>query len=209
MRDDRQGRPALRAAGDGRATRPSSSSAERDEPLQGRDHPGDRRAHGLALPTGRLHRPLPRAARGVHRRRSRSSSCCRRPGAYWRGDEKNPMLQRIYGTAWLTQEELDKYLWRLEEAKKRDHRKLGRELDLFVFHDVAPGAPFWLPNGMVIFRELEKFCARGRTTRAATWRSPRRSWSTRSCGSSPGTGSTTATTCSSSRSRSRPSASSR
>jgi threonyl-tRNA synthetase len=78
-------------------------------------------------------------------------------GAYWRGDEKNPMLQRIYGTAWLSQEDLDKHLWRLEEAKKRDHRKLGRELDLFVFHDVAPGAPFWLPNGMVIFRELEKY----------------------------------------------------
>jgi threonyl-tRNA synthetase len=78
-------------------------------------------------------------------------------GAYWRGDEKNAMLQRIYGTAWLTQEELDKYLWRLEEAKKRDHRKLGRELDLFVFHDIAPGAPFWLPAGMVIFRELERF----------------------------------------------------
>src|SRR5262245_27009926 len=78
-------------------------------------------------------------------------------GAYWRGDERNPMLQRIYGTAWLTQEELDQYLWRLEEAKKRDHRKLGRELDLFVFHDVAPGAPFWLPNGMVIFRQLEAF----------------------------------------------------
>jgi len=78
-------------------------------------------------------------------------------GAYWRGDEKNPMLQRIYGTAWLTQEELDKYLWRLEEAKKRDHRKLGRELDLFDFYDVAPGAPFWLPNGMILVRELEKF----------------------------------------------------
>src|SRR5688572_27267881 len=78
-------------------------------------------------------------------------------GAYWRGDEKNPMLQRIYGTAWLTKEDLDQYLWRLEEAKKRDHRKLGRELDLFDFHDIAPGAPFWLPNGMVIFRELEKY----------------------------------------------------
>ena len=78
-------------------------------------------------------------------------------GAYWRGDEKKPMLQRIYGTAWLSQEDLDKHLWRVEEAKKRDHRKLGRELDLFVFHDVAPGAPFWLPNGMVIFRELEKY----------------------------------------------------
>jgi threonyl-tRNA synthetase len=78
-------------------------------------------------------------------------------GAYWRGDEKNPMLQRIYGTAWLTQEELDKHLWRLEEAKKRDHRKLGRELDLFVFHEVSPGAPFWLPNGMMLFRQLETF----------------------------------------------------
>ena len=78
-------------------------------------------------------------------------------GAYWRGDEKNPMLWRIYGTAWLTQAELDKYLWRLEEAKKRDHRKLGRELDLFDFYDVAPGAPFWLPNGMILVRELEKF----------------------------------------------------
>jgi threonyl-tRNA synthetase len=78
-------------------------------------------------------------------------------GAYWRGDEKNAMLQRIYGTAWLTQEELDQYVWRLEEARKRDHRKLGRELDLFDFYDVAPGAPFWLPNGMILVRELEKF----------------------------------------------------
>jgi len=78
-------------------------------------------------------------------------------GAYWRGSEKNPMLQRIYGTAWLTREDLERHLWRLEEAKKRDHRKLGRELDLFVFQDVSPGAAFWLPKGMVIFRELERF----------------------------------------------------
>jgi len=78
-------------------------------------------------------------------------------GAYWRGDEKKPMLQRIYGTAWLTQEELDKHLWRLEEAKKRDHRKLGRELDLFIFHEVSPGAPVWLPNGWMMVRELERF----------------------------------------------------
>jgi threonyl-tRNA synthetase len=78
-------------------------------------------------------------------------------GAYWRGDEKNAMLQRIYGTAWLSKADLDQYLWRLEEAKKRDHRKLGRELDLFEFHDVAPGAPFWLPGGMTLVRELEKF----------------------------------------------------
>src|SRR5881628_3780965 len=78
-------------------------------------------------------------------------------GAYWRGDEKNPMLQRIYGTAWLTQEELDKHLWRLEEARKRDHRKLGRELDLYIFNEVAPGAPIWLPGGWTIVRELERF----------------------------------------------------
>ena len=78
-------------------------------------------------------------------------------GAYWRGDERNPMLQRIYGTAWLTQEELDKHLWRIEEAKKRDHRKLGRELDLYVFHDVSPGAPYWLPHGWTLVRELERF----------------------------------------------------
>ena len=78
-------------------------------------------------------------------------------GAYWRGDEKNPMLQRIYGTAWLTQDELDKHLWRLEEAKKRDHRKLGRELDLFIFNEVAAGAPIWLPGGWTIVRELERF----------------------------------------------------
>ncbi len=78
-------------------------------------------------------------------------------GAYWRGDERNPMLQRIYGTAWPTQEELEKHVWRLEEAKKRDHRKLGRELDLYVFHDVSPGAPVWLPHGWTLVRELERF----------------------------------------------------
>ncbi len=77
-------------------------------------------------------------------------------GAYWRGDERRPMLQRIYGTAWETPEQLEQYLWRLEEAKKRDHRRLGRELDLFSFHDIAPGAPFWHPKGMILFRELER-----------------------------------------------------
>ncbi len=78
-------------------------------------------------------------------------------GAYWRGDSKNKMLQRVYGVSFPKKKMLDDHLKMLEEAKKRDHRRLGRELDLFVFHDVAPGAPFWLPKGMIIFRELEKF----------------------------------------------------
>ncbi len=78
-------------------------------------------------------------------------------GAYWRGDSKNKMLQRVYGVSYPKKELLEAHLKRLEEAKRRDHRKLGKELELFVFHDIAPGAPFWLPKGMVIFRELEKF----------------------------------------------------
>src|SRR4051795_10854330 len=76
-------------------------------------------------------------------------------GAYWRGDEKRPMLQRVYGTAWATQEELERFLWRREEAKKRDHRRLGVALDLFSFHDVSPGSAFWHPKGQKIWRTLE------------------------------------------------------
>jgi threonyl-tRNA synthetase len=76
-------------------------------------------------------------------------------GAYWRGDETRPMLQRVYGTAWATQEELDAYLWRRSEAKKRDHRRLGVALDLFSFHDVSPGSAFWHPKGQSIWRTLE------------------------------------------------------
>ena len=78
-------------------------------------------------------------------------------GAYWRGDETRPMLQRIYGTAWDTQEELDQHLWRIEEAKKRDHRKLGRELDLFTFHPESPAAPFLHARGMALWRALEEW----------------------------------------------------
>jgi threonyl-tRNA synthetase len=75
--------------------------------------------------------------------------------AYWRGDDKRPQLQRIYGTVWRTQEELDQFLWRREEAKKRDHRRLGTQLDLFSFHDVSPAMPFWHPKGQLIWRMLE------------------------------------------------------
>ncbi|MCG2685819.1 threonine--tRNA ligase [Candidatus Parcubacteria bacterium] len=75
-------------------------------------------------------------------------------GAYWKGSEKNPMLTRIYGTAFETQKELDEYLKLQEEAKKRDHRKIGKELDLFSFHPEAPGDVFWHPKGWTIFKEL-------------------------------------------------------
>ena len=78
-------------------------------------------------------------------------------GAYWRGDEKNEMLTRIYGTAWRTEKELKKYLNMLKEAEKRDHRKIGKEMKLFTFdEEVGPGLPLWLPNGSVIIEELEK-----------------------------------------------------
>jgi threonyl-tRNA synthetase len=76
-------------------------------------------------------------------------------GAYWRGDETRPMLQRIYGTVWDTQADLDQHLWRLDQARKRDHRKLGRDLDLFSFHPESPAAPFWHPKGMALWRALE------------------------------------------------------
>jgi threonyl-tRNA synthetase len=75
-------------------------------------------------------------------------------GAYWKGDEKNPMLSRIYGTAFHTQKELDEHLHRLEEAKARDHRKLGRELDLYSFHPQAPASPFFHPKGTIVYNEL-------------------------------------------------------
>jgi threonyl-tRNA synthetase len=75
-------------------------------------------------------------------------------GAYWRGDEKRTMLQRVYGTVWETLEELERFLWRREEAKKRDHRRLGARLDLFTFHDVSPGAAFWHPKGWRLYQAL-------------------------------------------------------
>ncbi|HWO94264.1 MAG TPA: threonine--tRNA ligase, partial [Dehalococcoidia bacterium] len=76
-------------------------------------------------------------------------------GAYWRGDERNPMLQRIYGTAWPTEEELQEYLHRIEEAQRRDHRRLGRELDLYLTHElVGQGLPMLTPKGAVVRRLL-------------------------------------------------------
>lgn len=78
-------------------------------------------------------------------------------GAYWRGSEKNKMLTRIYGVAFETRMELDKHLRMIEEAKKRDHKKIGFQLELFMFHETAPGMPYWLPKGMIILNELIEF----------------------------------------------------
>ena len=91
-------------------------------------------------------------------------------GAYWRGDEKRQMLQRIYGTAWFTDKDLADYLHRIEEAKRRDHRKLGRELDLYMFHPWAPGAAFWTGRGTIVYNTLVDFMRRvlaGRRERSA------------------------------------------
>ena len=81
-------------------------------------------------------------------------------GAYWRGDSKNEMLQRIYGTAWAKKEDLDAYLFRLEEAEKRDHRKLGKQLDLFHMQDEAPGMVFWHPKGWAMWQVIEQYMRR-------------------------------------------------
>ncbi|MDZ5460701.1 threonine--tRNA ligase [Azohydromonas lata] len=81
-------------------------------------------------------------------------------GAYWRGDHRNEMLQRIYGTAWASKDDLQQYLHRLEEAEKRDHRRLGRELDLFHIDDHAPGVVFWHPKGWTVWQEVEQYMRR-------------------------------------------------
>lgn len=86
-------------------------------------------------------------------------------GAYWRGSEKNKMLTRIYGTSFLTQKELDEYQKQIEEAKKRDHKKLGPQLGLFLFHETAPGMPYWLPKGVIIVNELINFWREEHTQR--------------------------------------------
>ena len=81
-------------------------------------------------------------------------------GAYWRGDQKNAMLSRIYGTGWLNKKQLDAHLVRLEEAAKRDHRKIGQEMDLFHLQPEAHGSVFWHPKGYIIWRELEAYMRR-------------------------------------------------
>ena len=120
-------------------------------------------------------------------------------GAYWRGDHRNPMLQRIYGTAWRTEKELKAYLHMLEEAEKRDHRRLGREMDLFHFQEEAVGSVFWHPKGWTLYRTVEALHAqpagRGRLRRGqdAAADGPG------AVGGSRATGRSSASTCSSPR----------
>src|SRR5665811_1246033 len=92
------------------------------------------------------------------------------------GQESRPMLQRVYGTVWESQEDLDRFLWRREEAKKRDHRRLGVQLDLFSFHDVSPGSAFWHPKGQRLWRTLETAM---RELQERHGQEPWRSWSSR------------------------------
>ena len=130
-------------------------------------------------------------------------------GAYWRGDEKRPMLQRIYGTVWETQEELDQFLWRREEAKKRDHRKLGvRTRSLQLPRRQSRARPSGIPRASGCGGRSSRRCSSSRSG-VATRRSARRWSSTRSCGGSRATGTSTGTTCSSSSPRARRSRSSR
>ncbi len=116
-------------------------------------------------------------------------------GAYWRGDANNPMLTRIYGTAFAKQEQLDAYLKQLEEAEKRDHRKLGRELDLFHFQEEGPGVVFWHAKGWSLFQTIVAYMRR-RLAGDYAARSTRRRCSTSRCGRPPATGTGTARTCS-------------
>src|ERR1700741_1406771 len=97
---------------------------------------------------------LCRGPHGPSTKRIKAFKLTHLAGAYWRGNADNTMLTRIYGTAFLTPEDLDEYLERLEQARARDHRKLGRELDLFMLSELSPGMPFWLPNGTHVWNEL-------------------------------------------------------
>ncbi len=118
-------------------------------------------------------------------------------GAYWRGDSRNAQLQRIYGTAWPSQKELDQYLFRLEEAERRDHRKLGRELDLFHLQEEAVGSVFWHPKGWTLYRAIEDYMRRRLDAVGISGGPKRRNCSTAACGKPRGIGTISATTCSS------------
>ena len=113
-------------------------------------------------------------------------------GAYWRGDSNNEMLQRIYGTAWSSKKELNAYLFRLEEAEKRDHRKLAKKFDLFHMQEEAPGMVFWHPKGWSIYTQIESYM---RDVAMAIGKSKRPRWWIDPFGSGPATGIFSGNTC--------------
>jgi threonyl-tRNA synthetase len=110
--------------------------------------------------SGRLVRPLPWPAHGLTGQIGTAFKLMKVAGAYWRGDSDNQMLTRIYGTAWPMRQGLNAYLHMLEEAEKRDHRKLGREMDLFHFQEEGPGTVFWHPKGWTLFQNLTSYMRR-------------------------------------------------
>jgi threonyl-tRNA synthetase len=121
-----------------------------------------------------LARPLPRAAFRDDRKIGQGFRLTKIAGAYWRGDSKNAQLQRIYGTAWRDEKELEAYLKRIEEAEKRDHRKLGREMNLFHMQEEAVGQVFWHPKGYALYIARLRIMSGAAWGRRATRRSSRR-----------------------------------
>ena len=154
-----QGRRALRTR------RPAGGRRHRALPrrgagLQGRADRGpgedrpDQAVETVSLYTNGPFTDLCRGPHGPGTKRIKAFKLTSVAGAYWRGDADRQMLTRVYGTAWASKEQLEEHLKRLEEARARDHRKLGRELDLFMLSDLSPGSPFWLPKGTHIWNEL-------------------------------------------------------
>ena len=135
--------------------------------IQGRDHPRPAGGRGSArLLSRRLARSLPRPAFAVDRQDRPGFKLTKIAGAYWRGDAKNAQLQRIYGTAWRDEKELAAYLQRLEEAEKRDHRKIGKEMDLFHIQEEAVGQVFWHPEGLDALSHASKTTSAARSSAA-------------------------------------------
>ena len=214
VRRDRPARPISRASRTRCARSSSAARTPTSAVVTTREEAVARFARrGRDATRSRSPRPCPRASRSRSTSRTASSTSaaartCRRPSRSRRSSSpRSPaptgaatrtstMLTRIYGTAFFDQAELDAHLERIEEARRRDHRRLGRELDLFHLSDTSPGSPFWHPRGMVLFNELGRLLARAEREPRLPRRSRRRSSSAPSSGSAPGTGTTTATRCS-------------
>jgi threonyl-tRNA synthetase len=162
--------------------------------IQGGDHLGDSGGEDISL-YGRTTSSTCAAGRMYRAPASWAFKLTKVAGAYWRGDHRNEMLQRIYGTAWASNKELKDYLQRLEEAEKRDHRRIGKQLGLFHTQEEAPGMVFWHDRGWTIYtrhRAVHPPALR----RAGYQESTRPRWWTACCGRSPGTGTSSARACS-------------